>query len=226
MRSNTNNTQPKPQPAALRAVFAFFRFAARMAVRVFSMALCLVLAFFAARNYFPNLLKDVLGFQHAQDVSDTVIREELRAISELATYEFTYVNHVDFTNQPELLGHSVLLTDHWFAFDYHGTIKAGYDLEKVSLLWIDSVEHTIGIHLPEVAVFSNDIFVDMSTYQDRNNLCNPLQPREVLDYLYSRKQPELDKALNQGLLTLAGDNAKRLISLIVEAQGYSAVFIE
>ena len=226
MRSNMDNAQPKPRPAALRAIFAFFRFTARMAGRVFGMALCVVLVVFLARNYFPDLLRDALGFRHAQEVTDTVIREELRAISELATYEFTYVNHVDFTNQPELLGHSVLLTDHWFAFDYHGTIKAGYDLEKVSLLWIDSVEHTIGIHLPEVAVFSNDIFVDMSTYQDRNNICNPLQPREVLDYLYSRKQPELDKALNQGLLTLADDNAKRLISLIIETQGYKAVFIE
>ena len=66
----------------------------------------------------------------------------------------------------------------------------------------------------------------MATYEDYNNLCNPLEPREVLDYLYSRKEPELEKALELGLLDLARENAARVISLIVEGQGYSTVFVD
>jgi len=218
-----NNVQPTRSGFA-HGIRAVLRFVANMIGRVVSMLLCIALSVYLAHTLVPDLVKDVLGFSRAQEVSDTVIREELTAISELATYEFTYVNHVDYTDQPELLGHAVMLSDHWFAFDYQGTIKAGLDFEKIDLLWIDNVEHTIGIYLPEAKVFSNEISVDMSTYEDRNNICNPLNPREVLDYLYSRKEPELEKALGLGLLDKAKENAKSLITTVIEAQGYTAVF--
>ncbi len=224
MRKDSQGSQAVPRPAAFRVFLVVFRFIARMAFRVFSLALCFTLAAFFARTIVPDMLRNALGYRQAREVSITVLREELLAISELATYEFDYVNHVDFTNQPQLLGQNVLLTDHWFAFDYHGTIKAGYDLEQVGVLWIDSADQTIGISLPEVAVFSNEIYVDMPTYQDRNNICNPLQPREVLDFLYSQQAPELEKALSQNLLGLAEENAMRLISLFIDSLGYSAVF--
>lgn len=209
----------------LRAAKAVLRFAARVTGRVFSTLLCIVVSVYLAHAVMPGLIRDMLGFRATEQVTDTVLREELIAISELATYEFTYVNHVEKTNQPQLAGYDVLLTSHWFAFDYHGVIKAGFDLEKIDLLWIDSAERTVGIYLPEAAVLSNDIFVDMSTYEDRNNLCNPLKPAEVLDYLYSRKEPELEKALSQGLLEKADENARRLISMVIEGRGYSAVFV-
>ena len=209
-----------------RGFRAVFRFIARMLGRVFGMVLCITLAFTLMRTVVPELLREALGFNRVQEVTDTVIREDLTAIGELATYEFAYVNHVDFVNQPQLLGHDVLLTDHWFAFDYHGVIKAGFDVEKIGILWIDSVDCTVGIHLPGVSVLSNEIYIDMSTYEDRNNLCNPLQPREVLDYLYARKEPELNKALALGLLQKARESAEHLISAIIEARGYSAVFVD
>jgi len=212
--------------AVLHGTGIVFKWMAKMLGRVLSMLLCIALSVYLAHTLVPDLVREILGFNRAQEISDTIIREELNAISELATYEFTYVNHVDCVDQPQLLGHNVALSDHWFAFDYHGVIKAGFDLEKIDLLWIDSVERMVGIYLPDVVVLSNEIFVDMATYEDRNNLCNPLEPREVLEYLYSRKEPELEKALELGLLEMAKENAMRLIITFVKAQGYTAVFID
>ena len=211
--------------AALRGFRAVCRFAVRAMAIIACGALFMVLSVCAARTLIPNLAQELLGFKRAQEISDTVIREELAAISELATYEFTYVNHVDCLDQPQLLGHNVVLTDHWFAFDYCGTIKAGFDVDKIDLLWIDSVEGTIGIFLPDAVILSNEISIVMSSYEDRNNVCNPLEPREVLDYLYARKEPELEKALSQGLLDLARENAERVITGLIETQGYAAVFV-
>lgn len=211
--------------AVSQGIRVFFRFITRMLGRVLGMVLCFVLAFILVRAYVPNLLMDVFGFTRAQELTETVIREELTAISEFATYEFTYVNHVDCVNQPKLLGHAVLLTDHWFAFDYQGVIKAGFDVEDIDLLWIDSVACTVGIRLPRVEILSNDISMDMSTYEDRNNLCNPLAPREVLDYLYAQREPELEKALSLGLLEKARENAEQVITVLIESQGYSVTFV-
>ena len=225
MHSNTQAKKSSAWKGFLHGIRVFFRFVANMLGRIVSMLLCIALSVYLAHTLVPDLVKEVLGFNRAQEISDTVIREELTAISELATYEFTYVNHVDYTDQPQLLGHNVALTDHWFAFDYHGVIKAGFDLEKIEVLWIDSVERTVGIYLPEPVVLNNEIFVDMSTYEDRNNLCNPLQPREVLEYLYSQKEPELEKALGLGILEKARENARQLISKIIEGHDYSVEFV-
>lgn len=211
--------------AAGRGLRAIARFVARIIERMIGTLLCIALSVCLFHTLVPNLAQELLGFTRAQTLSDTVIREELAAISELATYEFTYVNHVDCLDQPQLLGHNVALTDHWFAFDYCGTIKAGFDVDKIDLLWIDSVECTVGIFLPDVVVLSNEISIDMSSYEERNNICNPLEPREVLDYLYARKDPELEKALSLGLLDLARENAKRVITGLIESQGYAAVFV-
>ena len=225
MHHNIQNKESGARKDILHGIRVFLRFVANMLGRIVSMLICIALSVCLAHTLVPDLVKEVLGFNRAQEISDTVIQEELTAISELATYEFTYVNHVDYTDQPQLLGCNVTLTDHWFAFDYHGIIKAGFDVEKIEVLWIDSVEFTVGIHLPEVIVLSNEIFIDMSTYEDRNNLCNPLEPREVLEYLYAQKEPELEKALNLRLQEKAKENVQRLITAIVEAQGYTAVFV-
>ena len=225
MRESTRSFLAKGGHAVLRGMKVILRAAARMIGRIACMLLCIAVSVCLAHALIPNLIQDVLGFTRAQEINDTVIREELTAISELATYEFTYVNHVDYVDQPQLLGCNVWLTDHRFAFDYHGVIKAGYsDLAKIDLLWVDSVEQSMGIYLPEVSILSNEIFIDMATYEEQNNLCNPLEPRQVLEYLYSRKEPELQEALDQGLLEKARENAKSIISRVMAAMGYTVDF--
>ncbi len=62
------------------------------------------------------------------------------------------------------------------------------------------------IHMPDVIVLSNEISIDMETYEDRNNVCNPLEPREVLEYLYSHREPEREKAIELGILDLGTNN--------------------
>ena len=140
MRQASGKADRSGAPCVIwQGIRGLFRFVGRLVSRVISMVLCIALSVWLAHTLVPDLVRDVLGFSRAQELSDTVIREELSAISELATYEFTYVNHVDCVDQAQLLGHAVALSDHGFSFDYHGIIKAGFDMEKISLLWIDSV---------------------------------------------------------------------------------------
>ena len=172
---------------------------------------------------FPNII-GLLGFMTTSSITDTVIYEELQAISELAVYEYSYTNHVDCVNTPQLLGHDVLATDHWFAFDYSGVIKVGCNFDEIEVLRVDNNLKTVKIYMPEVSVLSNDISIDIDTYQDRNNVCNPIEPREVLDYLYSRREPELEKAIQLGILELGAENAHAVISLAIRSLGYEVVF--
>ena len=170
-------------------------------------------------------IRALLGYTHATTLSETVVAEQLEAISEFATYEYTYTNHVDCRDAAMMLGHEVWLTEHSFSFDYSGTIKAGYDFGEIVIAEIDDLEQKIYIHLPVVVILSNEISIDMESYSDTNNINNPLRPREVLEYLYSRKAPEQEKALEQGLFALAEENAMSLICVALEPFGYEVVFI-
>ena len=80
------------------------------------------------------------------------------------------------------------------------------------------------IHMPDVIVLSNEISIDMETYEDRNNVCNPLEPREVLEYLYSHREPEREKAIELGILDLGTENAQTVVRLAIRSLGYEVVF--
>ena len=191
--------------------------------RIAGSFLAVAIAAYILYTQLPNI-PELLGFDVTSSISDTVIYEELQAISELAVYEYRYTNHVDCVNKPQLLGHAVLATDHWFAFDYSGVIKVGCNFDEIAILWVDPASKTVVIHLPEVSVLSNEIAIDTDSYQDRNNLCNPLEPREVLDYLYACREPEEEKAIDLGILSLGTENAQAVVSLAVRSLGYEAVF--
>ena len=169
-------------------------------------------------------LPELFGFNTTSEITDTVVYEQLDAISELAVYEYRYTNHVDCTNVPQLLGHDVWATDHWFAFDYSGVIKVGCNFDEIKVLLVDPVTKTVTIHMPDVTILGNEISIDMETYEDRNNVCNPLEPREVLEYLYSRREPEREKAIELGILDLGTENAQTVISLAIRSLGYEVVF--
>ena len=203
----------------LRVVGSVCRFLLSIAGNFVAIAIAVFVLF----SILPDV-RTLLGYSHATTLTDTVVEEQLIAISEFATYEYTYTNHVECRNAAELLGHEVWLTDHYFAFDYTGTIKAGYDFSEIVIAEIDDLEQMIHIHLPKVAILSNEISIDMETYTDTNNINNPLVPREVLEYLYGRKAPEADLAIQAGLYTLAEENAMRLIRVVLDPFGYEVVF--
>lgn len=191
--------------------------------RIAGGCIALFIAFSILCSKIPAL-QDWFAFDRTSEISDTVIYEQLAAISEFAVYEYTYTNHVECTDIPTLLGHSVLGTDHWFAFDYSGTIKIGCDFQDIILSSIDHEAHTVTLKLPEMIVLSNEICIDMDSYQDRNNLCNPLEPREVLDYLYAQREPELERARGLGIDDLSVKNAESIITIAMNGLGYDVSF--
>ncbi len=224
MTHRNADTRSSALKAIARAVWKLLSLVFRAFCRVAGSFLAVAVA---ALLLFPQLLPQISGFFNyttSSEITDTVIYEQLNAISELAVYEYRYKNHVDCTNVPQLLGHDVWATDHWFAFDYSGIIKVGFDFDRISVLLVDPNTRTVFIHMPDPAVLSNEISIDLDTYEDRNNVCNPLQPREVLEYLYARRDPEQKKAIDAGILDMAAQNAQDIIALAIRSLGYEAVF--
>ena len=223
MKHGTNGTRTMALKMLAKGIWKMLCLVLGACCRVAGSFLAVTVAFVVLYTQFPRI-SGLLGFTAASEITDTVIYEQLNAISELAVYEYRYENHVDCTNIPQLLGHNVWATDHWFAFDYSGVIKVGCDFNEISILFVDPASKSVIIHMPKVAVLSNEISINMETYKDRNNVCNPLQPREVLEYLYSRREPEQEKAIFSGVLELGTENAKTVISLAIRSLGYETVF--
>lgn len=218
--NNDKNAAARPSHSVLKSVISgFFGGFCRIA----GCCVALFIAFSILSSKIPSL-QDWLTYDRTSEVSDTAIYEQLAAISEFAVYEYTYTNHVEYTDMPSLLGHAVFGTDHWFAFDYSGTIKVGCDFQDITLDSLDHQAHTIVLKLPEMVVLSNEIYIDMDSYQDRNNLCNPLEPREVLDYLYAQREPELERARGLGIYDFSVKNAESIITIAMNGLGYDVSF--
>ena len=227
MEHHASDTLGKACKAIAGRIWSLLRLIGRACCRVAGCILAIAVAAIIIDSRTPARSDDVvsdLGVVFTTEITDTVIREQLEAISELAVYDFSYTNHVDYTSVPQILGHDVWGTDHWFAFDYSGIIKVGCNFDEIEVLCVDQAANTVTIHIPEVRVLSNDIAIDMGTYEDQNNVCNPLQPLEVLDYLYSRRAPEQARAIESGVLELGAERAQTLISLAVRSLGFEVVF--
>lgn len=223
MKKRTDHTMAKVFKGIGKGILRLLGEIAKFFLHVLEVLFAVAIVIYALYTQISGI-PDRLGFDVTSDLTDTVVYEQLDAISELAVFEYRYTNHVDCTSVPQLLGHDVWATDHWFAFDYSGIIKVGCDFDEIKVLLIDPATKTVTVHMPAVSMLSNEISIDLTTYQDRNNVCNPLEPREVLEYLYSRREPEQQKALDLGILSLGTENAQRVITLAIRGLGYNAVF--
>lgn len=151
MKKQIVNTLVSILRSLVKGIWKALCFIGKACCRVAGSFLAVAIAAYILYTQLPNI-PELLGFDVTSSVSDTVIYEELQAISELAVYEYRYTNHVDCVNKPKLLGHDVLATDHWFAFDYSGVIKVGCDFDEIEVLWVDPATKTVMLYLPEVSV--------------------------------------------------------------------------
>lgn len=223
MEERKESTMAKVSRGIGKGIRSFFGAVAKVLLHTLGIVFGVAMVVNALYAQIPDV-SDALDFHVTFDLTDTTVYEQLDAISELAVYEYRYTNHVDCTSVPQLLGREVWATDHWFAFDYSGIIKVGCNFDEIKVLLIDPSTRTVILLMPAVSVLSNEISIDLQSYQDRNNVCNPLEPREVLEYLYSRREPEQKKAIEQGIIALGTENAQRVISLAIRGLGYDAVF--
>ncbi len=149
-------------------------------------------------------------------ITSSTITEQLSGLSELVTQEYTYRN-ADRKESSEtwIFGWTRPFSSKSILITYDGTIKAGIDFSKIE---VDVAEErkTITIKIPESTITDNYIPQDsIEVLEVKDGLFNKVTLDNYNEFVSEQKVVMEKKAIEQGLLEKADDEAKALIENFV-----------
>lgn len=169
--------------------------------------------------------KEVVSTQNVYIEKDIVLSGEtieagIHDIGKLNTAEY-YFTHVEtFDSTKSIREWPIPGTHSSFIYSYDGSIFAGIDFSKITLQKDDD-NKKITISLPDAEIISSQIDPDSCTvYEEKNNILNPIHVSDVTDSFEDMIDSEVAKAIDNGILDRARDNAKSLIENFVKS-GYA-----
>lgn len=152
-----------------------------------------------------------------ETLSGEVIESGIREMGELITAEYYYTHAEDFENVKTLWSIKVPMTKTKLVYTVEGDIKAGIDFTKVTVL-VDDDAKKITITLPKSMVLASEIDHDsFHVVNEKEGWFNDLSAEDVNKTFAHVKEMEEEKAIENGLLTRADENAVRIITSFVKS---------
>ena len=167
----------------------------------------------------------------SKEVDIHVINTEIQSIGELATMEYLYTNASKFEDPVKIFGKSVpfSLTTKSFIVKWDGIIKAGVNISEVTAA-ADKENKKIIIQMPAAEILSHEIDNDsIETLDQKNGLFNKITVEDVKEFDAVSKTAMENRAVENGLLEKAFENAKGIIESLVNNEavkelGYTIEF--
>ena len=164
-----------------------------------------------------------------KEVSIDLIKSEIKNIGELASIEYFYTNAGKFEDLNKLFGVNVPFTTKSFIAKWDGEIKAGIKLDKI-IVEVKDANKEIIIHMPKSEIISHEIDNESTeTLDEKDGLFNPVKVDDVRNFDKISKEEMEARAIENGLLIKASENAKYIIKKlintdVVQEQGYAINF--
>lgn len=152
-----------------------------------------------------------------RDVSIEQIEANIQDIGELATVEYLYTDAGKFEDPAVLFGKEIpfSFTTKSFIAKWDGVIKAGIDIDKVTVE-LDEPNKEIIVHIPKAKILSHEIDDDsIETLDEKNGLFNPIKIDDIREFDVISKDAMEQRAIENGLLDKAFENAKRILNKII-----------
>ena len=171
------------------------------------------------QNELVAAMQEQLGIEDTNEkvtITSDTIKESLGAIRELVTQEYIYTNADKRESSEKWLwgverpfsGNSLLVT-------YDGTIKAGVDLSQVEIT-VDEEKQTITVILPPSKITDNNIPQEsIEVVEVKNGLFNDVTFDNYNEFIAEQKVIMEQKAIDQGLLTKADEEAIALVKSVL-----------
>lgn len=151
-----------------------------------------------------------------ETLSGETIESDIRDMGELVTAEYFYSHAEDFENIKTLFGLKVPMTKTSLVYTVDGCIKAGIDFSQVTVE-VDDEAKTVKITLPESKMISSEIDHDsFSLVNEKEGWFNELSSEDVNKTFVHVKELEEQKAIENGLLERANENAASIITSFVK----------
>lgn len=164
-----------------------------------------------------------------KEVDISYINSEIQNIGELATVEYLYTNAGKFEDDKKLFDIKVPFTTKYFIAKWDGIIKAGIDITKV-VAEAHAEEKKIVVYIPKAQILSHEIDEkSIETLDEKEGMFNRLTVENTREFDAVCKEDMEQRAVENGLLEKALENAKGIISRLictdtVVEQGYSVEF--
>lgn len=159
-----------------------------------------------------NQQGDTVEENEVVTITSETLRNQLNSLSELVTQEYIYTN-ADKRESKEtwVFGWNIPFSGNSLLVTYDGTIKAGIDLSQAKID-VDGDKHTITVTLPASRVTDNDIPQEtINVVEVKDGLFNKVSFDNYNDFISEQKIVMEERAINQGLLSKADEEAKTLI---------------
>lgn len=157
----------------------------------------------------------------AEKITSTIdtrmLTQEIHALGELATVEYLYTDASHFSDTKQFQGYDIPLTTKSFLVKWDGVIKAGVDVTEIAI-HTDEDEKEILIRIPGARILSNEIDNDsFETLNETDGLFNKVTVDDVNSLVGENKGLMEKRAIENGILEKAADNAKAIILQLLDA---------
>ncbi|MBE6995312.1 MAG: DUF4230 domain-containing protein [Ruminococcaceae bacterium] len=165
----------------------------------------------------------------SKEVSLSLIEAEIKGIGELATIEYLYTDAGKFEDPQKVFGVNIPFTKKSFVAKWDGIIKAGVTIDKI-IVEIKDASKEIIIHMPDAEILSHEIdSTSFETLDEKDGLFNPVKVQDVRQFDAVSKEAMERRAIENGILDKALENAKEIIEKlvnndVVQEQGYTVKF--
>lgn len=163
------------------------------------------------------------------EITIDLIKSEIKDIGELATIEYLYTDAGKFEDPKKVFGVNIPFTTKSFIAKWDGIIKAGVKIDEV-IVEINDVNKEIIIHVPNAEILSHEIdSKSVETLDEKDGLFNAVKVEDVRQFDAVSKETMEARAIENGILDKAYDNAKDIIEKlvnndVVQEQGYTIKF--
>jgi len=165
----------------------------------------------------------------SREVNVAVISSNIQGIGELATIENDYTDVMEYEDVKKVFKVKLGFTKASLLVKWEGIIKAGIDLAQVELKE-DKAAKVITVILPQAKILSHEVIDEsIEVLEQKNGLFNKLKVQDYIDASTITHDHMEQRAIENGLLDKAIENAKPLLTGIintgaVKEAGYTIQF--
>lgn len=156
-------------------------------------------------------------FTPKTETNIAVVMNQLSFCQELVTAKYRYSDIISIKK-------SIALSKSLSIIKYSGIIRIGIPDITQSDFEVYNEGKCLRIKLPDVEVLGNDI-TSQELFDENQSIFVPITIDDVFTRIETAKNDTLEELINEGILTEARENAKKVIQQIMLAAGFEEVIV-
>ena len=167
----------------------------------------------------------------APEIILNMLHTEINDIGELATIEYLFTDAAKFSDSNQIFDWEIPFTEKSFTLKWNGTIKAGVNLNLVSVKVIE-LEKKIIVSLPAAEILSYEIDSEsVELLDEKDNIFNNISIDDKVKFDAATEKAMKSRAIENGLLEKAHKNAQDIIKRLLMSNpsikdGYTIEFVD